>query len=177
MIFRETELPGAFIVTLEPASDERGDFSRTFCEREFAAHGLPTRFPQHNLSRNRKRGTLRGMHYSDEAAGESKLVRCTSGAIFDVIVDIRPGSKAFGRWCGVDLTRENGTALFIPAGVAHGFLTTADETEVVYQMGDFFRPGTGRGFRWNDPAFSIAWPFEPSVIAERDATYPDFTGK
>jgi dTDP-4-dehydrorhamnose 3,5-epimerase len=174
MLFNESELPGAYIIDLEQHVDERGFFARAFCEREFAEHGLPTRFPQCNLSRNRARHTLRGMHYEAPPSAESKLVRCVNGAIYDVIIDLRPGSPTRLKWTSVELTAENGRALFVPAGFAHGFLTLADDTDVFYQMGDFFRAGGARGLRWNDPHFGITWPALPSVISERDAHYADF---
>lgn len=174
MIFRETPLAGAFVIELEPHRDERGWFARSFCERELAEHGLPTRFPQSNLSFNRHAGTLRGMHYNRAPFAESKLVRPASGAIFDVIVDLRQGSPTRFRSFGVELTAAQGSALFVPAGFAHGFVTLLDDTAVHYQMGEFFNADAARGFRWNDPKFSLAWPREPSVIAARDAGYPDF---
>jgi len=172
--FAETRLPGAYVIELEPNVDERGFFARTFCEREFAEHGLPTRFPQCNLSRNRRRGTLRGMHFETPPTSESKLVRCSTGAVYDVIVDLRPDSPARFRWLGIELTAESGRALFVPAGFAHGFLTLTDDTDVFYHMGDSYRPGSARGFRWNDPRFDITWPSAPGTISERDAHYPDF---
>jgi dTDP-4-dehydrorhamnose 3,5-epimerase len=174
MRFTETKLPGAFVIDLDPREDARGFFARTFCEREFEEHGLPTRFPQCNLSRNHSRGTLRGMHYEAMPTNESKLVRCVSGAIFDVIVDLRSGSATRFAWTGVELSSETGRALFVPAGFAHGFLTLSDDSDVFYHMGDCYRPGAARGFRWNDPLFSIEWPAAPSSIAERDATYPNY---
>jgi dTDP-4-dehydrorhamnose 3,5-epimerase len=174
MRFTETKLAGAFVIELEPRLDERGFFARTFCEREFAEHGLPTRFPQCNLSRNRSRGTLRGMHYEAPPSAESKLVRCLTGAIFDVIVDLRPGSATRFAWTGVELSGETGRALFVPAGFAHGFLTLKDDSDVFYHMGDSYRPDAARGFRWDDPLFAIEWPAAPSSIAERDANYPDY---
>jgi len=174
MRFTETKLAGAFIIDLEPRLDERGFFARTFCERELEQHGLPTRFPQCNLSRNRRRGTLRGMHYEATPSAESKLVRCVTGAIFDVIVDLRPGSATRFAWIGVELSGETGRALFVPAGFAHGFLTLSDDSDVFYHMGDFYRPEAARGFRWNDPLFAIQWPAPPNSIAERDASYPDY---
>lgn len=174
MRFEEISLPGAFIVELVTNDDERGFFARTFCEREFAEHRLPTRFPQCNLSRNRRAGTLRGMHYERLPNHESKLVRCATGAIYDVIVDLRPDSRTRYRSFGVELSRDNGRALFVPAGFAHGFVTLADETDVFYHMGDSYRPGSARGFRYDDPHFAIEWPRSPAVISERDATYPDF---
>ena len=174
MRFSETKLSGAYVVELDRHEDERGFFARTFCEREFAEHGLPVRFPQCNLSRNTRKGTLRGMHYEAPPSAESKLVRCASGAIFDVIVDLRPSSPSFRAWISAELSGENGRALFVPAGFAHGFLTLTDHTDVFYHMGDFFRAGGARGFRWNDPQFGIEWPAVPVVISERDAQYPDF---
>lgn len=174
MRFAETALHGAYVIELEPNVDERGFFARTFCEREFAEHGLPTRFPQCNLSRNRRRGTLRGMHFEAPPTQESKLVRCSTGAVYDVIVDLRPASATRLGWFGVELTAESGRALFIPAGFAHGFLTLADDTDVFYHMGDSYRPGSARGFRWNDPRFGIRWPAAPVTMSERDAAYPDY---
>jgi dTDP-4-dehydrorhamnose 3,5-epimerase len=172
--FTETSLPGAFLIALDRHDDERGSFARTFCEREFEAHGLPTRFPQCNLSHNRVRGTLRGMHYQAAPHREAKLVRCTTGAIHDVIVDLREASPTRLRWAGFDLSAEDGTALYIPPGFAHGFLTLEDATDVFYQMGEFYVPDAARGFRWNDPAFSIEWPFPPVTMSEKDGAYPDF---
>jgi len=177
MKFIETDLSGSYVIELERRVDERGYFARSFCEREFADHGLPTRFPQCNLSRNESRGTLRGMHYEAPPSSESKLVRCVSGAIYDVIVDLRIGSDSFLAWTGVELSAANGRALFVPAGFAHGFITLADATDVLYHMGDFFREGAARGSRWNDPSFGITWPLLPIVISERDANYPDFDPK
>lgn len=174
MRFAETALSGAYVIELEPNVDARGFFARTFCEREFAEHGLPTRFPQCNLSRNRRLGTLRGMHFEAPPTAESKLVRCSTGAVYDVIVDLRPASATRFRWFGVELTAESGRALFIPAGFAHGFLTLADDTDVFYHMGDSYRPGSARGFRWNDPRFGITWPTAPLTMSDRDASYPDY---
>jgi dTDP-4-dehydrorhamnose 3,5-epimerase len=174
MRFRELGLSGAYLVELEPIADERGFFARTFAEEEFQSHGLTTRFPHENLSRNKRAGTLRGMHYSQLPSNESKLVRCTSGAIYDVIVDLRPGSATRGRWIHAELDAAAGSALYIPAGFAHGFLTMVDDTDVHYLMGDVFRPETARGVRWNDPAFAIRWPRDPVVIAPRDQAYDDF---
>jgi dTDP-4-dehydrorhamnose 3,5-epimerase len=174
MIFKMTKLSGACVIEIEPHADERGYFARALCEREFAEHGLPTRFPQCNLSFNKSAGTLRGMHYQAAPLREAKLVRCTRGAVFDVVVDLRVGSATRFDWFGVELTAENATALFIPEGLAHGFITLSDDTEVFYHMGDFHRPDGARGARWNDSRFGIVWPRGPSVISERDATYPDF---
>lgn len=177
MIFKTTKLAGACVIEIEPRVDERGHFARTFCEREFAEHGLPIRFPQCNVSFNTKAGTLRGMHYQAAPLREAKLVRCTRGAIYDVIIDLRVDSATRFEWVGVELTEDNATALFIPEGLAHGFITLADATEVFYHMSDFYRAEGARGARWNDPRFGIQWPVGPggpSVISERDATYPDF---
>jgi dTDP-4-dehydrorhamnose 3,5-epimerase len=174
VIFQATKLAGAFVIDLEPRADERGYFARTFCEREFAAHSLPTRFYQCNLSRNARRGTLRGMHFQAGLDPEAKLVRCTSGAIHDVVVDLRDGSPTRFQSLGVELSAATGRALFVPAGFAHGFITLTDDTDVFYHMSDFFRPENARGFRWNDPYFGLVWPVEPTVVAPRDAGYPDF---
>jgi dTDP-4-dehydrorhamnose 3,5-epimerase len=174
MLFTETELPGAYVIDLERHEDERGFFARAFCEREFAAHGLPARFPQANLSRNTRTGTLRGMHFEAPPSAEAKLVRCVAGAIHDVILDLRQGSASYLKWTSALLSAENGRALFVPAGFAHGFITLLDDTDVFYQMGDFFRPGGARGLRWDDPKLGIVWPAQPTVISERDAKYPDF---
>lgn len=162
------------IVDVERQEDERGFFARVGCVDEFAASGITEQFPQVNLSHNAHRGTLRGMHYAVAPAAESKVVRCVVGAIHDVVVDVRPGSPTFGRWLGIDLSRANGRALYIPPGLAHGFLTLADDTDVLYLMGDVFRPESARGMRWDDPRFAVQWPFAPVVISERDRSYPDF---
>jgi dTDP-4-dehydrorhamnose 3,5-epimerase len=172
--FHETPLPGAYIIELEPHTDERGFFARAWCEHEFAAHGLPTRFPQCNLSRNTRAGTLRGMHFQDAACPEAKVVRAVAGTIHDVIVDLRPSSPTFLEWFGVELSEENGRALFVPEHFAHGFLTTQDRTDVFYHMSEFFRPEGARGFRWNDARLHIEWPAVPTVISDRDAHYEDF---
>lgn len=176
MRFSETKLRGAFVVDVVPHVDERGFFARAFCTEEFAAHGLPNAFPQLNLSRNTRRGTLRGMHFNAAPHGEAKLVRAVSGAVFDVIVDLRPGSSTRGRSIGVELSAHTARALFVPPGFAHGFLTLTDDADVLYQMGAAHRPEAARGFRWDDPRFGIAWPFAPEVISARDATYADFEG-
>jgi dTDP-4-dehydrorhamnose 3,5-epimerase len=178
MRFEETRLVGAYLVDLEPRGDERGFFARTFCEREFGERGLPVRFPQCNLSRNEKTGTLRGMHFQAAARpgdAEAKLVRAVSGAIYDVIVDLRPASPTYLQWIGVELSAETGRALFVPGGFAHGFLTLAPRTDVFYHMSDFYRPDRDRGFRWNDPRFDIRWPTPPAAISARDASYPDWS--
>lgn len=174
MRFERLPLAGAWIIDLERHEDERGSFARAFCEDEFAEHGLPIHYPQANLSTNRRSGTLRGMHLNVRAAWEAKLVRCVRGAVYDVIVDVREESSTRHGWTGVELSAENGRALFVPEGFAHGFVTLADETDVYYQMGAVFRPWAARGFRWDDPTFGITWPRIPAVISERDATYPDY---
>lgn len=168
-----TRLAGVFIVEALAHADERGLFARTFDEATFAAAGLPVRWPQCNTSFNHLRGTLRGLHYQAEPKGEPKLVRCTRGAVFDVAVDLRPGSATLHQWVGAELTADNRRALFIPHGLAHGFLTLEDRSEVFYQMGEPYDAALARGVRWNDPAFQIAWPIEATIISPRDANYPD----
>ncbi len=174
MRFEETPLAGAWIVDIEPHRDDRGLFARTFCAQEFADHGLPSTFPQSNLSRNTHAGTLRGMHFNTTRAAESKLVRCTRGAIHDVLIDLRAGSPTYRQWFAVELNAVDGRALFVAEGFAHGFLTLVDDTDVEYQMGAFYTPEAARGVRWNDPLFGVEWPREPVVISPRDASYPDF---
>jgi dTDP-4-dehydrorhamnose 3,5-epimerase len=176
MRFLETPLPGAFIVELDLLGDERGWFARTFDVEEFRARGLNPDVVQCNASFNTRRGTLRGMHYQAPPHGESKLVRCMRGAVFDVAVDLRLDSAALRRWHGVELNAENRLAFYIPAGLAHGFQTLTDNTEVLYQMGCRYVPEAARGVRWDDPAFGIEWPEAEGgrVISERDASYSDF---
>src|SRR5262249_3900890 len=175
VIFTETRLEGAFVIEPEKLEDERGFFARTWCRREFEAHGLNPRLVQCSVSFNEKRGTLRGMHYQVAPHEEAKLVRCTKGAIYDVIVDLRPGSPTFKRHVAVVLTVENRTMLYIPEGCAHGFQTLEDKTEVVYQMSEFYAPECARGVRWDDPAFAIEWPSAERTIIERDRNYPNFS--
>ena len=174
MIFGSTPLPGAAVVDLERREDERGFFARSFCQREFEAQGLETTVAQCNVSFNRRRGTLRGMHWQAAPHGEAKLVRVTRGALWDVIVDLRPESATYCRWFGVELTAENHRALYIPRGFAHGFQTLVDDVEVFYQMSTSYVPDAQRGVRWDDPAFGIEWPILPPFLSERDATYPDY---
>jgi len=176
MKFAQTELAGAFVVDLEPIEDERGFFARSFCVEEFTRHGLDPLVQQCNVSFNRLKGTLRGMHSHVHPFEEAKLVRCTRGGIFDVIIDMRPGSATYKRHVGVELTAENRRALFVPEGFFHGFLTLDDNTEVFYQMSRVFVPGKAIGIRWNDPAFGIVWPGEVRAISEKDRSYPDFSG-
>jgi dTDP-4-dehydrorhamnose 3,5-epimerase len=174
MEFQETKLAGVFEVLPELKHDERGFFARTWCQTEFAKHGLNSRLVQCSLSFNAKRGTLRGMHYQSAPNAETKLVRCTQGAIYDVIVDLRRESSTYKQWFGAALTAENRKMIYVPEGCGHGFITQADGSEVFYQMSEFFSPEASRGVRWNDPALGIAWPEEVRVISERDRTYPDF---
>jgi dTDP-4-dehydrorhamnose 3,5-epimerase len=171
MKFTETPLAGAFIVDIDPSSDERGFFARTFCAGEFAEYGLSAAALQCSVSYNVDKGTLRGMHYQAPPHEEDKLIRCTAGAIFDVIVDIRRNSASYGRWFGAELTAANHRALLAPKGFAHGFLTLADESEVLYMIGARYAPGFARGFLWDDPKVGIAWPMKPVVISARDAAY------
>ena len=176
MILRETEISGAFVVEPEPIPDERGSFARIFDEAEFAEHGLDTAFGQWSVSFNERAGTLRGMHFQREPHAETKLVRCTRGALYDVIVDLRPGSPAFRRWTAVELSADNRCALYIPKGLAHGFQTLVDETEVAYAISEPYDPESADGVRWDDPAFGIDWPAaEERVMSEKDRSWPDFT--
>ena len=175
MIFTETELPGAFVIDLEEKPDERGFFARTFDRTEFEAHGLKPDVAQCNVSTNHRAGTLRGMHYQIEPATETKLIRCTSGAILDVIIDMRPESATYLRHFAVELTAENHRALYVPGMFAHGYQALTDGAEVTYQVGEFYTPGYERGLRHDDPAFGIAWPLPVSVISEKDASWPLFT--
>lgn len=174
MRFVETPLAGAVVIEPERHEDERGWFARTFDRAEFEAHGLAAGVLQQSASFNARRGTLRGMHYQAEPDGETKLVRCTRGAAFDVIVDLRPASTTYCDWFAIELTADDGRALYVPKGVAHGFLTLADSTEIAYQMTDPYVPAQGRGVRFDDPAFGIEWPAQPVVISERDRGYRDF---
>jgi dTDP-4-dehydrorhamnose 3,5-epimerase len=155
-------------------TDDRGFFTRTFSKKEFAEHGCNSELLECNVSFNRRAGTLRGMHFQNPPHAQSKLVRCTRGAIWDAIIDLRPESSTFKKWFGVELTADNRKQLYIPEGFAHGFITLADGTEVFYQMGNVYNAAASGGVRWDDPAFGIEWPREVSVIIERDATYPDF---
>ena len=175
MIFTETELRGAYSIELEKREDERGFFARTWCQDEFEAQGLVARIVQANLSFNKKQGTLRGMHYQVAPHAETKLVRCTRGAIYDVIIDLRPDSPSYRQWVGVELTADNYRMLFVPEGFAHGFQMLTDNTDVMYQVSAFYTPGAERGLRYNDPAFGIRWPLEVQVISPKDQHWPDFT--
>jgi dTDP-4-dehydrorhamnose 3,5-epimerase len=174
MIYRQTNLPAVFEIQLEPASDQRGFFARTWCRQEFEAHGLNPMLVQCSVSFNTRKGTLRGMHYQTLPCAEAKLVRCTKGAIYDVVIDLRPSSSTYRRWTAAVLSASNRRMMYVPEGCAHGFLTLEDESEVFYQMSEFYSPHSARGVRWNDPAFRIEWPNAVEVISERDKTYPDF---
>jgi dTDP-4-dehydrorhamnose 3,5-epimerase len=174
MLFTPLKLQGAFLIEPEVKSDERGFFARVFCEREFAQHGLNTRYVQCNVSHNARKGTLRGMHFQRPPHGEIKIVRCIRGSAFDVIIDLRPESKTRGLWEGVELSASNQRMLYVPDGFAQGFITLEDDTQLFYQMSEFYVPEAATGVRWNDAAFKITWPQEPTVITERDASYPDF---
>jgi len=174
MMFTETALRGAFLIEPECRQDERGFFARTWCQREFEAHGLSTQWVQCNLSFNKQKGVLRGMHYQAAPYGETKLIRCTMGAIYDVIIDLRPDSLTFRQWLAVELTAADRRMLFVPAGFAHGFQTLAEETEVFYQISQFYAPEYARGVRWDDPAFKVSWPDDNHIISERDRSFPDF---
>ena len=176
MRFTETGIPGVILVDMEPATDERGAFARLQCTEEFAAAGHPFAPVQTSLSRNPVQGTLRGMHYQLAPQAETKLVRVVRGRIFDVAVDLRRRSPTHWRWTGAELSAENASALLIPPGVAHGFITLEPDTDVLYQITPAYRPGHEAGVRWNDPAFGIAWPAAPALISPRDAAYPDYPG-
>ena len=176
MTFRETGITGAWVIEPERIEDERGFFARTWDTDEFARRGLNPALAQCSISYNRVCGTLRGMHYQAAPQEEAKLVRCTAGAVFDVVVDLRPESATFKSWYGLDLTPDNRLALYVPEGCAHGFLTLEDDSEVHYQISQFYAPTAARGIRWDDPAFGITWPGEVVVMNDRDRAYPDFVG-
>ena len=174
MIFTETKLPEAYLIDIEKREDERGFFARSWCQKEFEAHGLVPRVTQANISFNKYKGTLRGMHYQAAPFAETKLVRCTRGAIYDVIVDLRPDSPTCMQWLGVELTAENYKMLYVPEGFAHGFQTLIDNTEATYQVSQFYTPEAEGGLRYNDPTFNIDWPLEVQVISDKDRNWPDF---
>lgn len=174
MRFIETALPGAYILEPEPIQDERGFFARTWCREEFERHNLDAAVAQCSISFNKRKGTLRGMHYQIAPHAETKLVRCTRGAVYDVAVDLRRDSPSFGRWVGVELTAANHKLLYIPAGMAHGFLSLEDNTEVFYQISPAYSAAHARGVRWDDPLFDIKWPPGEKVLSERDRSWPAF---
>jgi dTDP-4-dehydrorhamnose 3,5-epimerase len=175
--FEETSLPGAFVIDVERREDERGFFARSWCAKEYAEHGLETRLVQANLSWNPRRGTLRGMHFQHAPHAEVKIVRATKGAIYDVIIDLRPDSPTFKEWIGVELTAESRRALYVPEGFAHGFQTLVPDCEVHYLVTEFYTASAEGGVRWNDPAFGIHWP-DPNnaFLSAKDAAWPDFSG-
>ncbi len=174
MTFHEKNIHGAFEIQLERKADERGFFARSWCQKEFESHGLNPKLVQCNVSFNTQKGTLRGMHYQAAPYEEAKVVRCTRGAIYDVVIDLRPESRTFKSWIAAVLTAENRNMIYVPEGCAHGFLTLEDATEVFYQMSEIYNAESARGVRWNDPAFQISWPTRVEVISERDRSYPDF---
>lgn len=174
MNFTPLRLPGTFLVELDLLSDERGFFARSWCEQEFTAQGLNPHIMQCSISFNHKKGTLRGMHYQAEPHEEAKLVRCTQGAIYDVLLDLRSDSPTYCRWTAHELSAANRRMLYIPEGVAHGFQTLSDNAEVFYQISEFYHGDLSRGVRWNDPAFGITWPEDTRTISERDGQFPDY---
>jgi dTDP-4-dehydrorhamnose 3,5-epimerase len=174
MIFKETMLPGAYVVELDKREDDRGFFARAWCAKEFAAHSLTSHVVQANTSFNKKMGTLRGMHYQIVPHPEAKLIRCIRGSIYDVIIDLRPSSPTCKRWIGVELSAKNRSMLYVPENFAHGFITLEDDTEILYLVSDFYSPECERGVRYNDPAFGIVWPVKVQVISSKDQTWPDY---
>ncbi|MEO1644776.1 MAG: dTDP-4-dehydrorhamnose 3,5-epimerase [Chloroflexota bacterium] len=176
MRLTETNIAGVYIIDIERISDDRGFFARSFDVATLAEHGLHTDYPQCNISFNAKRGTLRGMHYQADPHGEVKIVRCTMGRLYDVALDMRPESVTYKQWVGVELSAENHRMLYLPTGIAHGFQTLEDATEVFYMMGTVYHPQSARGVRWNDSAFSIQWrDIEPRIMSDKDRAYEDFT--
>ena len=174
MIFHETKLKGAFVIEPQRLKDDRGFFARSFCQKAFALNGLRTRLVQCNISFNETKGTMRGMHYQVKPYEEAKLVRCTKGAIYDVIIDLRRDSATFMQWIALELTADNRHMVYVPEGFAHGFQTTEDDTEVFYQMSEFYHEESARGIRWNDENCGVQWPVSPAVISWKDQNYPDF---
>ena len=174
MRFTETELKGAFVVDLEPMIDERGFFARTYCVREFETVGLSAHWAQSSTSFNQKKGTLRGIHYQCAPHEEIKLVRCTAGSLYDVIVDLRPDSTTYCQWVSMELSAKNRKAFYIPKGFGHAFQTLEEDTEILYHMSEFYHPECYKGARWNDPVFSIEWPLEKCILSDRDQMFPDW---
>jgi len=175
MIFTETKLPGAYLIDVEKREDHRGFFARGWCQREFEAHGLVPCVVQANISFNKRKGTLRGMHYQIAPYAETKLVRCIRGALYDVIIDLRSESPTYMQWLGVELTAENYRMLYVPEGFAHGFQTLVDNTEATYQVSQFYTPGAEGGVRYDDPAFGIEWPIDVQVISDKDRSWPNYS--
>lgn len=174
MIFKETKLKGAFEIEIKKLEDERGFFGRSWCANEMAEHGLNSVIKQANTSFSKTKGTIRGMHFQKAPYQESKLIRCTKGAILDVIIDLRPDSPTFKQWIGVELTESNYKMLYVPEDFAHGFMTLENNSEVTYLVSQFYTPGAEAGIRWNDPDFGINWPLEPTVISEKDQNHPNY---
>ena len=172
MHFNETEISGAWVIDPAPHTDERGRFMRAWCKREFHDHGIDFTPVQANMGYSVKKGTTRGMHFQVEPALEAKLVRCTRGRMFDVVLDLRQGSKTYGKWCGVELTEQNGRMLFVPEGCGHGYQTLEDNTEMYYMASEFFAPAAARGVRFDDPAFLIDWPMQATVVSDQDRKWP-----
>ncbi len=174
MDFAQTKLPGVFEVRLQPHADQRGFFARSWCQKEFATNGLNSSLAQCSVSFNKLKGTLRGMHYQVAPYREAKLVRCTRGTVYDVVLDLRPDSPSYKQWTSVVLSSEERNMVYVPEGCAHGFLTLDDDTEIFYQISEFYAPEAARGIRWNDPAFRISWPIPVEVISDKDRSYPNF---
>ncbi len=174
MIFTKTNLEDAFVIDIEKKEDDRGFFARTFCANEFSENNLDSKFVQANTSFNYKKGTLRGMHFQKPPYEEDKLVRCTKGSIFDVMIDLRKESPTYKKWFGVELTEENRKSLFVPKGFAHGYMTLEDNTEVTYLVTQFYTPEADSGIKFNDPAFNIEWPMTPVIVSEKDANHPAY---
>ena len=177
MLFTPTQLDGVVIIDMELIEDERGWFARSFCQHEFEEHNLNPCVAQCNVSFNAKAGTLRGMHYQESPHGEAKLIRCTRGSIYDVLLDVRADSPTFKQWVSVELSQDNHRMVYAAEGLAHGFQTLEDNTEVFYEMSEFYHPESGRGIRWDDPAFRITWPLPNPILSERDRSYPDWKGE
>ncbi len=175
MIFTKTKLKGVYLITIETKEDERGYFGRTYCRNEFAANHIDFTIAQTNISYNKTRGTLRGMHMQRAPHKEAKLIQCISGRLYDVIIDMRPHSPTLYQWISTELSCDSNTMLYIPEGFAHGFLTLEDETRILYFMSEFYTPGAEAAMRWNDPFFNIIWPIEPAVMSEKDKLHPLFS--
>lgn len=175
MIFTELSLKGAFLVEVKKLEDDRGFFGRAWCKNEFLEHGLNPNFVQINTSLSKKKGTIRGMHYQVDPYQEVKFIRCTRGRIWDVIIDLRPDSPTFMKWCGNELSADNYRMVYVPGNFAHGFITLEDDSEVYYPVSEFYTPGAERGLRWDDPAFSIEWPIEAVMVSEKDRAHPKFS--
>ena len=176
MIFRETNLKGAYVIEVQKIADARGFFGRAWCKREFGEHGLTAAMMQANIAFSYIRGTLRGLHYQGQPFAEAKLVRCTRGAAYDVIVDLRPDSPTYRQWMGTELSQENYRMIYAPEGFAHGYLTLADNTEMSYSVSQFYAPEAERGIRYDDPAFGITWPADIQVVSDKDKGWPDYLG-